>query len=187
MATRAAEFNPAASPDGRWLAFGAEDTGRGELYVVPYGRPGARRQISRDGVIGVARWSKRGTEPCYRSGQSVECIKIGDDGTAQGTAQRILTAPPASGSWDVSPDGERFYLLGGDNEGRLATAPIQVVLSWFEELRAKASPSTPLPSAGYPLLIEFSMLFTRPSRAAEALRCAPGNRDGPQQRIRPGC
>jgi hypothetical protein len=126
------------SPDGRWLAFNADDTGRTEVYVVPYGRPGARRQISRDGVLGVARWSKRGAELCYRSGQSVECTRIGDDGAAKGAPQRILTAPAAAGSWDVSPDGERFYLLRADNEGRRATAPVQVILNWFEELRAKA-------------------------------------------------
>ena len=138
VATRADERSPAASPDGRWLAFVADDTGRQEVYVVPYGRPGVRRQISRDGAGAPPRWTKRGAELCYRSGQSVECTKIGDDGAAAGALQRILTAQAPFTAWDVSPDGERFYLLRGDIEGRRATAPVQVVLNWFEELRAKA-------------------------------------------------
>lgn len=138
VATRASESNPAVSPDGRWLAFLADDTGRHEVYVVPYGRPEPRRQISRDGALPAVRWTKRGAELCYRSGASIECASVSDDGGAAGAPRRVLTAPTALGSWDVSPDGERFYLLRSDNEGRLATAPIQVVLNWFEELRAKA-------------------------------------------------
>ena len=44
-------------------------------------------------------------------------------------------------SWDVSPDGQHFYVIKNAIEGWQPTAPLQVVVNWFDELRAKLAQS----------------------------------------------
>jgi Tol biopolymer transport system component len=135
VTTRAIGAAPAASPDGRWLAFAGWDTGTPEVYLVAADGQGRRQQISRSGGT-TPLWTKGGKELCFRSGLTVSCVAIGPDGAATGIQATFSSTEPFE-QWDVSPDGERFYLLRTDVEGRQMTAPIQVVVNWFEELRAK--------------------------------------------------
>lgn len=55
------ESDAALSPDGRWLAFQADDSGRAEIYLAPFGREGERLRVSSEGGI-EPRWSTDGTE-----------------------------------------------------------------------------------------------------------------------------
>lgn len=66
LASAGAERWPEFSPDGRWLAYGADATGRGEVYVQPYPGPGPRVQVSVGGGISPA-WHANGRELFSRS------------------------------------------------------------------------------------------------------------------------
>jgi Tol biopolymer transport system component len=66
VAWSANEHSIAPSPDGRWLAWISEVSGRPELYVRPFPGPGPRVQVSTDGAIGP-RWSHDGREIFFRS------------------------------------------------------------------------------------------------------------------------
>src|SRR5262249_52281102 len=57
--TRFTRFNPDFSPDGQWVAFRGDDTGRSEIYVAPYPGHGAKIPISNDGGS-LPRWSRTG-------------------------------------------------------------------------------------------------------------------------------
>ena len=60
IATAAEEFAPAASPDGRWIAYGSDETGVSEVYVRPFpGTDGGRWKVSLDGATEPA-WSNDG-------------------------------------------------------------------------------------------------------------------------------
>ena len=133
IATRAEERQPVVSPDGTWLAFTANDTGRDEIYVAGYPNAEHRQQVSRSGGR-TPRWTKAGKELCYRT-DSIWCVTMGPDGAPVSDAALIVEPKEPFGNFDVSPDGERFYLLLRDIDGAARTAPIQVVVNWFEELR----------------------------------------------------
>jgi Tol biopolymer transport system component len=60
------EQYPDLSPDGRWLAYVSNESGRDEVYVQPYPGPGGRQQISIDGGATPA-WSRNGKELFYLS------------------------------------------------------------------------------------------------------------------------
>ncbi len=66
-------FNESAarfSPDGRWLAYVSDESGRYEVYVQPYPGPGGKRQISTEGGTEPV-WSRNGRELFYRNGKKM--------------------------------------------------------------------------------------------------------------------
>jgi len=114
------ETAPALSPDGRWLAYQSDETGRSEIYVRPYPGPGARVSLSAEGGAEPA-WSRDGRSLYYRAGDSMMVALTGTTGTGLAvTGRRLLFRGSfLSGDrfrgYDVSPDGQRFYLLRGSD------------------------------------------------------------------------
>ena len=71
-------FNEAAprfSPDGRWLAYISDESGRYEIYVQPYPGPGGKWQISTEGGTEPV-WNRNGRELFYRSGDKMMAVDI---------------------------------------------------------------------------------------------------------------
>ena len=62
--TQFGEAQGAFSPDGRWVAYGSNESGRNEVYVAPFPGPGGKRQVSTAGGA-QPRWRRDGTEIFY--------------------------------------------------------------------------------------------------------------------------
>jgi Tol biopolymer transport system component len=144
LATPFNEGAPQFSPDGRWLAYVSNESGRYEIYVQPYPGPGAKSQISTDGG-GEPLWNPDGRELFYRSGNKMMVVEITAQPSFSAGKPKVLFAGPyqtspnpvPSPNYDVSPDGQRFLMLKpGDPAGETPTQ-INVVLNWFEELKRK--------------------------------------------------
>ena len=122
------------SPDGRWLAYLSEDGGRPELYVQPFMRSGTRTQLSANGANQPA-WSPDSKELFFvAAGKKLMSISIapGEELSA-GTPRQILEGRFDFG-YDVGADG-RFIVAQRDPNA--PPVPINVVLNWFDELKAK--------------------------------------------------
>ena len=135
------ESDPRFSPDGRWIAYVSDESGRSEIYVQPYPGPGGKSQVSRDGGTEPV-WNRNGRELFYRSGNKMMAVEITTQpNIALGNPrvlferQYVLATVPIS-NYDVSPDGRRFLMVKGDEQSTTATQ-INVVLNWFEELKQK--------------------------------------------------
>ena len=63
------------SPDGRWLAYISNESGRNEIYAQPYPGPGGKRQISTEGGTEPV-WNPNGRELFYRSGDKMMAVDI---------------------------------------------------------------------------------------------------------------
>ena len=140
-------FGGRFSPDGRWVAYGSNQSGKNEVYVLPFdastpgsSSAGGLHQISKDGGAD-AHWSRDGKELYYLSTDgylmSVE-VNVAGSTFRTGTAQRLFKSPAkAFGSWDVSADGKRFLIAAPAASGTGAPAPlsIHVVLNWTELLK----------------------------------------------------
>ena len=135
---RAARF----SPDGRWLAYVSNESGRDDVYVLPFPGPGGKWQISTSGGTEPV-WS-RGGELFYRSGEKMMAVSVVFGETFSSENPRLLFegrfVPTRRGDagYDVSPDGQRFLLVKRVQES--VPTQLNVVLNWFEELKRRVPP-----------------------------------------------
>ena len=132
----------ALSPDGKWLAFQSDQSGRNEVYVEPFEGATAgtrRRWLVSSGGGGLPRWRGDGSEMFYMtSGGRMMAVSVHPAGGdfQFDTAHMLFQTRPIPGSWnlyDVSSDGQRF-LLNLPLEWSSA-APITVVTNWTEKLK----------------------------------------------------
>ncbi len=129
------------SPDGRWMAYVSNESGRYEVYVQPYPGPGGKWQISTDGGMD-ARWSANGRELTYRNGDKMMAVDITTQPAfSAGKPKMLFEGPymppsPTFSYYDVSADGQRFLMLKPVEQAQAATQ-IVVVQNWFEELKQK--------------------------------------------------
>jgi serine/threonine-protein kinase len=133
------EAAPALSPDGRWLAYQSDETGRPEVYVRPYPGLGARVSISLQGGAEPV-WAPSGRELFYRAGDSLVAVTVDAGAALTVTARRTLfTGSFMSGGdfreYDVAPDGSRFVFLSG-GRGRSVLIGIQ---NWFDHIPREGS------------------------------------------------
>jgi serine/threonine protein kinase/Tol biopolymer transport system component len=134
--TPAAEWGPAFSPDGRFIAYTSDESGQYEIYVKRYPATEERWQIS-SGSGEEPVWSAAGNELFFRRGREwlSASIRMAPDFEAQ--PPRVVfngnyTNVPGL-SYDVTPDGMRFLVLKPPQQE--PPTQIHVVANWFEELR----------------------------------------------------
>ena len=134
------ESVPQFSPDGRWLAYISNESGRYEIYVQPYPGPGGKWLISTEGGMEPV-WNPNGRELFYRSGGKMMAVDIATQPSFTAGKPRLLfegryePTPATAPNYDVSPDGQRFLMLKPSEAGDAAPTQINVVLNWFEELK----------------------------------------------------
>jgi len=118
--TSAAERQGALSPDGRWLAYASNDSGRSEIYVEPVPGPGGRRQISSDGGE-QPRWVRNGREIVYRNGTKMMSVPVQlqpnfQPGRVIELFDRKFDRGGAVAGYDVSPDGQTFVMTRSERD-----------------------------------------------------------------------
>jgi serine/threonine-protein kinase len=127
------------SPDGRWIAFTSDRSGRDEIYVMPYPQGGIV-PISDDGGREPI-WARDGEELIYRNGEKMMVVSVQTDPIFRAETPRLLFEGKYSNitwtsNYDISPDGQHIVIAEVD-EGSARTQ-IHVVLNWFEELKRLA-------------------------------------------------
>jgi Tol biopolymer transport system component len=119
------------SPDGHWITYQSNETGRAEIYVAPFPGPGGKRQISTSGGV-LARWRADGKEIFYIApDQKLMAAEITTkDGEIQRGEVRPLFGPlPTSNGYqyDVSTDGQRILAV---TPRQNASEPLTIVQNW---------------------------------------------------------
>src|SRR5262249_7329309 len=131
------------SPDGKWIAYQSNESGRFEIYVRPFPGPGTKFQISTNGGI-QPRWNKNGKEIFYVSSESemmAAPVKLlpGGQSLETGTPAALFPVRIAGGpvenvnrqQYAVSSDGQRF-LVNLDTVEDMAS-PITLIYNWHPD------------------------------------------------------
>ncbi len=130
------EFEDARfSPDGRYLAYSSDESGRREVYVRPFPGTGGKWQISTEGGSDPV-WSPKGRELFYRSGEKMMAVSISPEPSFQPGRPRLLFQGRYTSGFDISPDGEKFLMIK-ESEEAAREAKLHVVLNWFEDLKRR--------------------------------------------------
>ena len=139
LQSAANEWSPAFSPDGRWVAYVSDESGRAEVYVRPFTGPG-QWQVSVDGGTGPV-WSRDGRELFFGKGDTLFAASVTLGRTfGSGAIQPLFSGPynfdEVRVNYDVAPDGQHFVVP----RSRADSAPrqLEIVLNWSEELNRLA-------------------------------------------------
>jgi serine/threonine-protein kinase len=128
------------SPDGHWLAYESDESGRLEVYVRPFpNAQSAKRQISVGGGSGP-RWSRSGRELFYVDDRrDLIAVPVTLAPTfAAGVPHRLFSIQPFLFiGYDPSPDGQRFLTVRAVGADLTRPPELVVVQNFVEELRAK--------------------------------------------------
>jgi Tol biopolymer transport system component len=122
------------SPDGRWLAYSADESGRGEVYMAPVDAEGGRMQISVNGGHSPL-WSPDGRELFYVEGAALMTVAI-DLRPAKPDVSRprkLLEGRyvwERNGNFDITPDGKRFVFVRRTEDSD-PPATLRVLLNWL--------------------------------------------------------
>ena len=133
----AVENMPRISPDGRWVAFTTNESGREEVVVQPFPGPGGRVQVSANGGSEPV-WARDGRRLFYRGGGQIMAATVGPGPRFTVISRdelfpdRYAFATNPHANYDVMPDGERFIFLEPASEGTMT-----VVSNWRAVLRER--------------------------------------------------
>jgi eukaryotic-like serine/threonine-protein kinase len=126
---------PQFSPDGRFVAYMSDASGRNEIYVREFPSGANERQISAAGGT-LPRWSRNGGESFYVAGRRMYAVAVQ---TKPGFSARapapLFEMRALSSAYDVSADGKRFVIL--DRPAGEPPLAIHVLHGWFEDFRGR--------------------------------------------------
>ena len=137
LETPYSEQAPSLSPDGRFVAYASNESGRIEVYVQSFPDPSSKLQVSNDGGSQV-RWSRDGKELFYVEGDTLISVSISlQPSFSIGRRRKLFSTPELAMTtgpqrYDVSPDGKRFVTLEIVEPAR---NEIRIVENWYEEFR----------------------------------------------------
>lgn len=130
------------SPDGRWLAYTSDESGRPEIYVQPY--PGLARkwQISIEGGTEPL-WGRNNNLLFFRNGDKVFAVNVTREPEFQAakprlrfTGKYVTSSQAYLPNYDVAPTGKRFLMIRESEQQ--PTTEVHVVLDWLAELTGAA-------------------------------------------------
>ena len=139
------EAQPVFSPDGRWLAYTSDESGRAEVYVRPFPGPGGKTQVSTGGGSHPL-WSGTGRELFYRNNDQMMAVTL-STGPDLAPSRPVELFEGRYGQaplfivqellyYDVARDGHSFVMIR-PVESESEPTQLEVVLNWFEELKAR--------------------------------------------------
>ena len=141
LRSSASEQHAVLSPDGRWLAYTSDESGRNQIYVVPFPGLDPRRQVSVE-AGSHPRWAPNGKTLFFRRGNAMLMTEISLSPDFSSSPPRTLFEGRYEADYDVMSGGQQFAMLQAVTGGDEPPVEVHMVTNWFEDLRRKAADAT---------------------------------------------
>ena len=137
LQTRFQERQAKFSPDGRFVAYGSDESGRYEIYVRRFPEGSGKFKVSRNGGT-QPRWSRDGRELFYVEGNRLIAVEVATKPDFSAASMEQLFSSPglvggSMANYDVSVDGKSFVLV--EPVEAVQAPAVRVVQNWFAEFR----------------------------------------------------
>ena len=133
------EWFPQFSPDGRFVAYESNESGRPEIYVQSFSGPEGKWQISTDGGARPV-WPRKDNEIFYANGNKLMAVPVQTTPRFSAGTPHVLFEGDfyASGHYyDATPDGKQFFFIKGAGH-TTSVSQIDLVLNWTSEFASPA-------------------------------------------------
>jgi dipeptidyl aminopeptidase/acylaminoacyl peptidase len=178
LQTRADERNPQVSPDGKWIAYSSNETGRSEIYINQFPEGTGRIQVSENGGV-FPRWRRDGRELYFMNLIIVGSMMASEIRTSGASVQRevprvlfqslLVGATHGLGQWHpfaVSTDGQRFLIPQFDSvvsfgRGRAAGSAMNAAMLAVRADRHASVASTASSSAPITVVLDWTAALKR--------------------------
>jgi serine/threonine protein kinase/WD40 repeat protein len=144
LESRFNDLSPAFSPDGRWLAYQSDDSGKNEVWVRPFPPPasgqGGKWQVSNNGGTAPV-WSPDRQHLLYQAGDQIMSVEYRAKGDAFEVAKPKVWISKLGGTmWDLAPNNKRVLVWSPVDTGGAPKKDNEVIflLNFFDELRRRA-------------------------------------------------
>ena len=130
------------SPDGHWVAYTSNESGRDEIYVQPFPATGGKWMISTEGGS-YPLWAHNGREIFFRNEDKMVSVPVETQPAFKaGTPQTLFRGGGylgvgsylATGNYDVAPDGQHFLMIK-EKDAPASSKEVSIVLHWADELK----------------------------------------------------
>ncbi len=130
------------SPDGRWLAYGSDESGTNEIYVRGFPASGGKWQISTGGGDWPV-WSKKTQELFYRNRDGMMVASYtASGGQFQSAKPRLWVEKKDLSQWfDLAPDGKRFAIVQDAAAQQRSSTQVTFLLNFFDEINRRVPPA----------------------------------------------
>jgi serine/threonine-protein kinase len=130
------ESSASLSPNGKWITYTSDESGREDVYLRPFPGKGAKILVSKSGGSS-SKWSPDGKSIYYVSQNKMMRVAVSyDQELSISTPETLFEGDFFLGgmyNYDISPDGEKFIMIYDKYENRNAQT-YRIILNWFDEL-----------------------------------------------------
>jgi serine/threonine-protein kinase len=131
------ETSACLSPNGKWITYTSDESGRGNIYLRPFPGKGPKILVSKGGGSN-AKWAPDGKSIYYVSQNKMMKVRVSyDPELSISTPEKLFEGDFFLGglhNYDISPDGEKFVMIYDKFDNRNAQI-YRIVLNWFDELK----------------------------------------------------
>ena len=142
LQTEFSETNGQLSPDGRFVAYDSNESGRNEIYVRPFPQGSGKRRLTANGGRQPL-WREDGGELYYVEGETLMAVAVSTAGEfSTGLPKSLFRVPSLRDGaldvvyrYDVSADGQRFVIIEDVEDEQANLSSIHIVQNWYEDFR----------------------------------------------------
>jgi len=128
------EWWPRFSPNGRWIAYSSDESGRNEIYLQPVQGTSGRKLVSTEGGSRPI-WSHAGSRLFFLNGKRLMAAKVDPESGAPSSIEFLFELPnlEIGMGYDIAPDDNSFAMVVKNDQP--SATEVRIVLNWFEELK----------------------------------------------------